>query len=77
MVLRLDKGDKPGKHIIERAASIAAYYSQQRKSKLTPVAYTFKKYVRKPKGANPGTVVLSREDVIMIKPRAPEEIINK
>lgn len=77
VLLRLDKGDKPGKHIIERAASIAAYYSQQRKSKLTPVAYTFKKYVRKPKGANPGTVVLSREDVVMIKPRSPEEIVNK
>jgi predicted ribosome quality control (RQC) complex YloA/Tae2 family protein len=76
VVLRLDKGDKPGKHIIEKAASLAAYYSQQRKAKLTPVAYTYKKYVRKPKGANPGTVILSKEDVIMSKPKSPEEILS-
>jgi predicted ribosome quality control (RQC) complex YloA/Tae2 family protein len=74
VVLRLDKGDKPGRHIIDKAASIAAYYSQQRKAKLTPVCYTYKKYVRKPKGANPGTVVLAREDVTMAKPRSPEEM---
>ncbi len=75
VVLRLDKGEKPGKHIIEKAASIAAYYSQQRKSKMTPVAYTFKKYVRKPKGANPGSVVLAREDVIMARPKSPDDVL--
>ena len=75
VVLRLDKGAKPGKHIMEKAASLTAYYSQQRRAKMTPVAYTYKKYVRKPKGANPGTVVLSKEDVIMARPKSPEDIL--
>lgn len=72
VVLRINKGQKPPKYIIKKAASIAAYYSQARKAKYTPVAYTFKKYVRKPKGANPGSVVMSKEEVIMVEPKLPE-----
>ncbi len=71
VVLRINKGQKPAKYIIKKAASIAAYYSQARKAKYTPVAYTFKKYVRKPKGANPGSVVMSKEEVIMVEPKLP------
>lgn len=71
-VIRIDKGQKPNKHIIKKAAEIAAYYSQARNAKYTPVAYTFKKYVRKPKGANPGSVVIAREEVIMAEPKLPD-----
>lgn len=71
-VLPLGKNKRPPKHILQRAASISAYYSGARKAKYVPVAYTFKKYVRKPKGANPGSVVLGREDVIMAEPKLPE-----
>ncbi len=72
-VLRLSaKEQKPPKYILEKAAQIAAYYSQARNAKYTPVAYTQKKYVRKPKGANPGSVVISRENVIMVEPKLPE-----
>ena len=63
---------KPSKQIIQKAASISAYYSGARNAKYTPVAYTFKKYVRKPKGANPGSVVLAKEEVIMAEPKLPE-----
>lgn len=70
-VLKLEKGQKAPKYILQKAASIAAYYSQARKAKYAPVAYTFKKYVRKPKGANPGSVVISREEVIMAEPGLP------
>ncbi len=72
-VLRLEKGDRPPKYIIERAASVAAYYSKARNAKYTPVAYTFKKYVRKPKGANQGAVTMAREDVVMVTPKLPGE----
>jgi predicted ribosome quality control (RQC) complex YloA/Tae2 family protein len=35
------------------------------------VVYTQRKYVRKPKGANVGAVVLEREQVVMVKPALP------
>ncbi|MFH1050647.1 MAG: NFACT family protein [bacterium] len=68
VVLRVHKEQKPPKHIIKKAASVAAYYSQARNAKYVPVAYTFKKYVRKPKGANTGSVIISREEVILVEP---------
>ncbi len=72
-VLRSDKKQqKPPKEILQKAAMITAYYSQARNSKYAPVAYTEKKYVRKPKGANPGTVTIAREEVIMVNPGLPE-----
>ncbi|MFN3195748.1 MAG: NFACT RNA binding domain-containing protein [Chlorobiota bacterium] len=70
-VIRVD-GRKPSKGIIKEASAIAAFYSKAKSSKLAPVAYTEKKYVSKPKGANPGAVVVRREDVVMVEPRLPE-----
>lgn len=70
-VLKVNAGAKPPKRVIEQAASIAAYYSNARNAKYTPVAYTLKKYIRKPKGANPGAVVMEREEVIMVSPKLP------
>lgn len=70
-VLRLNKEEKPPKYILQKAASITAYYSGAKNAKYTPVCYTFKKYVHKPKGANPGSVVISREEVIMAEPKLP------
>ena len=61
----------PPKHIIEKAAAIAAYYSQSRNASYTPVSYTFKKYIRKKKGSHPGAVMMEREEVIMVKPYNP------
>jgi predicted ribosome quality control (RQC) complex YloA/Tae2 family protein len=71
-VLRLNKEEKVPKHIMQKAASITAYYSGSKKAKYTPVCYTYKKYVHKPKGANPGSVTLSREEVMMAEPKLPE-----
>lgn len=71
-VLRQDSKDKPPKDIIIKAAEIAAYYSKGRKAKYVPVAYTQKKYVRKPKGAAQGAVLVDKEEVIMVQPRLPE-----
>ncbi len=64
------KGD-PGKKAKEQAAGIAAYYSKMRNAKMVPVAMTERKYVRKPKGASPGTVTLEREKVIFAEPALP------
>ncbi len=66
------KGE-PGKKAKEQAAGIAAYYSKMKNATMVPVAMTEKKYVRKPKGAPPGTVVLEREKVIFAEPGLPDE----
>lgn len=62
------------KPILTKAAGLAAYYSQARTEKYTPVAYTQKKYVHKPRGAATGAVMMQREEVIMVTPTAFEEI---
>ena len=57
--------------VITVAAQIAAYYSKHKGNALAPVSYTLKKNVRKPKGAEPGSVVIDREEVIMVEPKLP------
>jgi len=71
VVLQAGSRKEIPKEAIEQAAEIAAYYSDARPQPLAPVSYTRKKYVRKPKGADPGAVVMEREDVIMIRPGLP------
>ncbi len=60
---------KPSKDDILRAAQIAAYYSSARSSEYVPVICTEKKFVRKPKGAPPGSVTVEREEVVIVKPQ--------
>lgn len=59
--------------VLEKAAQLAAYYSKRKSDSLCPVLYTPKKYVRKPKGAAPGSVAVDREKVILVKPENPFE----
>jgi len=74
VVLKIgSSGGIPSKKAIEQAASIAAYYSKMKNAKHVPVAMTEKKYVRKPKGTPPGTVVIDREKVIFVEPKLPVE----
>lgn len=60
------------KQLLEQAAAITAYFSQSRKAGFVPVAYALKKYVRKPKGAGPGSVFMEREEVILVEPALPK-----
>lgn len=57
---------------IEKAAEIAAYYSSARGADLVPVIYTPKKFVRKSKGATVGSVIVEREEVLLVRPRLPQ-----
>ena len=52
---------------IKRAAEIAAWHSSAKHSELVPVMYTEKKYVKKDR-KSPGSVILEREKVVMVKP---------
>lgn len=73
VVLKIGSGrGEPGRKAKEQAAGIAAYYSKMNKAGMVPVAMTERKYVRKPKGAPPGTVTIERENVIFAQPRLPE-----
>lgn len=57
--------------LLEAAASWAAFYSKGKNEQLCPVSYTSRKFVRKPKGAAPGAVVIDRENVLIVPPIAP------
>lgn len=59
-------------NVVERAAQLAAYYSKLKGSTLVPVSYTLKKFVRKAKGAEPGQVIVEKEDVLMVEPKITE-----
>jgi predicted ribosome quality control (RQC) complex YloA/Tae2 family protein len=73
-VLRLpNRQAQPGKRLLERAAAIAAYFSKAQGSSLVPVILTPRKYVRKPKGAAPGAVIVEREEVLLVEPHLPAE----
>jgi predicted ribosome quality control (RQC) complex YloA/Tae2 family protein len=63
----LHEGDVPPETLLQ-AASLAAYYSQSRKSPKVPVDYTLRKHVRKPKGASPGFVHYDGAKTILVNP---------
>ncbi len=68
VLIKYKAGKKFPKSVIEKAAQLAAYYSKRKTDSLCPVIVTPKKYVRKPKGALDGQVVIEREEVVLVKP---------
>jgi predicted ribosome quality control (RQC) complex YloA/Tae2 family protein len=72
VVLRRGKGaNEPSKSTLEEVASWAAFHSNSRTAGKVPVIYTQKKYVRKPRGAKAGTVIVEREKMLMVRPVEP------
>lgn len=73
VVIRMgNQKEYPPKKVILKAAGYAAYYSKAKGMEMAPVMYTKRKYVRKPKGAAPGAVVVERENVEMVPPLDPK-----
>jgi predicted ribosome quality control (RQC) complex YloA/Tae2 family protein len=62
------RGDIPYE-VLLKAASLAAYFSKGRTSGKVSVTYTRAGFVRKPKSAKPGMVLLSDRKSIMVKPQ--------
>lgn len=62
-------------HVLERAASLAAFYSKYKSESLAPVIYTEAKFVRKVKGSPAGSVKIDRENVLMVIPIGPDDSI--
>lgn len=70
VVIRQQPGKAFPNDVIEKAAELAAWNSKRKTDSLCPVIYTPKKYVRKRKGDPPGAVVVEREKVLMVQPKA-------
>lgn len=69
VILRWGRRDQnPPESEIAEAALVAAVHSQARGSRVVPVAWTRRKYVRKPRKAGPGTVVPERTETVFVQP---------
>ncbi|MBC8085067.1 MAG: DUF814 domain-containing protein, partial [Hymenobacter sp.] len=73
VVIRHRAGQPVPEPVVERAAQLAAWYSRRQHDSLCPVTVTPKKFVRKPKGALAGQVVVEREKVVLVVPANPFE----
>jgi predicted ribosome quality control (RQC) complex YloA/Tae2 family protein len=72
VVLRVENSKEAiPKPILKKAASIAAYHSKAKTSKLAPVSFALKKYIVKRKGMEPGKVNMLKEDVLLVEPAIP------
>lgn len=76
VVIRHRAGQPVPEPVVERAAQLAAWYSRRQHDSLCPVTVTPKKFVRKPKGALPGQVLVEREKVVLVVPANPFERVG-
>ena len=53
---------------LEEAAALAAWFSDARDESQAEVQWTRRKYVRKPRGAPPGTVIPQRVKTVFVEP---------
>lgn len=66
------EANPPQQDLVE-AAVLAAIHSGARTSKMVPVDYTRRKYVRKPRRSPPGTVIIERAKTVFVEPSAEIE----
>ena len=62
---------RPPEATLREAAAAAAWYSEASRQTYAEVQWTRRKYVRKPRGAAPGTVVIKRFETIRVRPAMP------
>jgi predicted ribosome quality control (RQC) complex YloA/Tae2 family protein len=66
VVVPLEKNEVCPQELLLDAAHLAAHFSDARGERIAEVTYTPRKYVRKPKGAAVGSVVVEREKVLRL-----------
>ena len=76
VILRVKPDEEPDRETLKHAAAIAAYHSKARNGGVVAVSYTRARYVRKPRGAKPGTVSIRKEAVLKVRPTLPEDSTN-
>jgi len=67
VVVRLAKGASCTSETLVDAAHLAGHFSDARDETLVEIQYVQRRYVRKPRGSAPGTVVVDREKVIVLR----------
>jgi len=72
VVLRRRERKEPSAEVLEKVAGIAAYHSKAKTSGVVPVTCTHVKYLRRPKGARPGEVIVTRGRTLFVEPRLPD-----
>jgi predicted ribosome quality control (RQC) complex YloA/Tae2 family protein len=75
VVIRND-GRRISDDLIEKAASVAAYYSSKQRDAKADVDVTRCKYVKAIKGAGPGMVTYRNEYTITVRPRSAEDVFK-
>lgn len=70
-VIIVSGGKKVPDSVLERAASICAYYSDGRNGDKIPVDYCKKKYVKKPNKAKAGFVIYTDYKTVLVTPKLP------
>jgi predicted ribosome quality control (RQC) complex YloA/Tae2 family protein len=67
VVVPLEKKATIGQELLLDAAHLAAHFSKQRGEPTVEIAHTERRFVRKPKGAAPGSVNVDRERVFVLR----------
>ena len=62
---------RPPEITLREAAAAAAWFSEARRQGAADVQWTLRKYVRRPRGAAAGTVVVKRSETVRVRPAAP------
>jgi predicted ribosome quality control (RQC) complex YloA/Tae2 family protein len=70
VILRWTGPGNPPQRDLAEAATLAALHSKARTSRSVPVDWTFRKYVRKPRKAPPGSVAAERFETLFVRPDA-------
>ncbi len=71
-VILKTNGNDVEQEIINKCASIAAFYSKACNSSNVPVDYTFVRYVKKPTNAKPGMVIYTNYTTVNVNPIEPK-----
>ena len=67
VIVQLEKNQTcPGELLVE-AAHIAAHFSEGREEGVIEIQHTPRRYLRKPRGAAPGLVIVEREKVLVLR----------
>lgn len=73
IVRNMHRKPRPPRETLLEAAALAAWFSEARNHEYAEVHWTRRKYVRRPRGAPLGTVVLKRSETIRVRPARPPE----
>jgi predicted ribosome quality control (RQC) complex YloA/Tae2 family protein len=65
---------RPNSSTLMEAAEAAAWFSEAREQPQADVQWTRRKYVRKVRGAAPGTVRVKRFETVRVRPRRPQAL---